>query len=411
MIIRGEVTATLSDGTKIRTRNTIVNLPILLSRVVVSQTLPSSVLTPQIRTNFGTYPATYTVQPYQNGYVFIFKATFPQASTLVSAFLLPNSLSIFSDPLASVIYSRPIPGVTSLEWAIYVEDQTGLLYNTLLPTIIPSANYYPSLYAEDGNANYLSILQAFEQYVYGFFVDNTNASSIGYVNAHWFTFVDYTTTPSAIQIGNNFALQLVPASGSQHAVFYYLLNSSSFSMQFAFSSSSSPPADGFAICLYSTSPPIALNTSTPSGMVNGTVAYGQGNQIVVEFDPYASQPFSVTTWTSSGYQSTILSASGAGSGFSMTANDIYTLNVNVSGTTMSISLFNATTGQTVATQSVTLPFTPPSYGYVIVTARTGGNYANWSLVNISGWYPYSASFKINLTPPRIIPITAIYSGD
>jgi len=182
-------------------------------------------------------------------------------------------------------------------------------------------------------------------------------------------------------------------------------------MQFTFSSASSPPADGFAITLYSQTPPIAFNTSTPTGMQNGTLAYGNGNQIVVEFDPYASQPISVTWWTSQGWKETLLSVSGSGSGTSMTAGHIFEINVTVSGTTMSILVSDLTANTTIASQSVTLPFTPPNLGYVIVTARNGGNYANWSLVNISQWYLYNVYLSTNYTSPQILPITAIYNSD
>jgi hypothetical protein len=146
-------------------------------------------------------------------------------------------------------------------------------------------------------------------------------------------------------------------------------------------------------------------------MTNGYLAYGSGNQIVVEFDPYSSQPISVTWWTESGYQQTILASSGSGSGTSMTAGDVFVITITVSGTTMTITVSDVTANKTIASQTVTLPFTPPSVGYVIVTTRTGGNYANWSLVNIQDWYPYSAQLAINYTSPQLLPVTATYNKD
>ncbi|CAH69423.1 hypothetical protein [Deltalipothrixvirus pozzuoliense] len=413
-MIYGEVTLTIIDNdkkVKIRKKNTIVNLSALLPLITSTTSTAGSIITPYIQTNAGNIPVTYSVQPYESGYVFIFTGSFSQPSNIISAFLYPSSLSTFQQPIASIVYSREITGVTSIEWAIYVDDATGLLYNALLPNIITSTNFLSALYADDGNTNALLTLGAYQHYVYAYFSDATISKAINYINAHYFTFIDYTTSPSAITIGNNFALQLVPASTGQHTVFYYLWNSQNFTMQFSFSSGSSPLADGFVVCMYATTPPIALNTSSVTGMTNGTLAYGEGNQICVEFDPYSSQPISVTQWNGSGYVSTLLSSSGAGTGTSMTANDIFVLEITVSGTTMTVTVTDVTANKTIASQSVTLPFTPPSYGYAIITARNENDYANWSLVNIVDWYPYSIQIPTSYVSPQLLPITAIFNTD
>jgi len=320
-------------------------------------------------------------------------------------------MSLFEQPLASVTYTQAITGVTQIEWAIYIEDPTGVLLNLIPPQIIPSTNFAEMLYVDDNNMNALLNLNNYNHYLYAYFQDTTNGKPITNVNAHFFTFLDFTTTPSAVTINNNFALQLVPASGGQHTVFYFLWNSQSIKIQFTFSSASSPPADGFAICLYSTTPPIAFNTSTVSGMQNSGVAYGSGNQIVVEFDPYDSQPISVTWWTESGYKAIILAVSGSGSGTPMTAGDVFEISIQVSNTVMTITVTDLTANKVIVSQTVTLPFTPPSTYYVIVTTRTGGNYANWSLVKIQNWYPYSVQIPVNYTSPQLLPITATYESD
>lgn len=408
--IRGEVTLYTTKG-KIIKHNTIVNLSLLLNLVAYTTSTPSSILTPLIQTNEGSANATYSIQQYENGYVFVFTATFSQPINIISAFLYPYPMSLFKQPLASVTYTKEITGVTQIEWAIYVQDPTGVLLNLIPPQIIPNTNFAEMMYVDDNNANALLPLNNYSRYLYAYFQDPTNGNPITYLNVHFFTFLDYTTTPSAVTINNNFALQLVPASGSQHTVFYFLWDSPNFTMQFTFSSASSPPADGFAICLYSTTPPIAFNTASVSGMQNSNVAYGSGNQIVVEFDPYSSQPISVTLWTESGYKQTILASSGSGSGTSMTAGDIFEISIQVSGTTMTITVTDLTTNKVIASQTVTLPFTPPNTYYVIVTARTAGNYANWSLVRIQNWYPYSVQIPVNYTSPQLLPVTATYESD
>jgi len=408
--IHGEVTLYTTKG-KIVRHNTIVNLSLLLNLVAYTTSTPSSILTPLIQTNEGSANATYSVQPYENGYILIFTATFSQPINIISAFLYPYSMSLFKQPLASVTYTREITGVTTIEWAIYVEDSTGVLLNLIPPQIIPSTNFAEMLYVDDNNANALLTLNNYDRYLYAYFQDPTNGNPITYLNVHFFTFLDYTATPSAVTINNNFALQLVPASTTQYTVFYFIWNSQNFTMQFTFSSGSSPLADGFAICLYSTTPPIAFNTASISGMTNGYLAYGSGNQIVVEFDPYSSQPISVTWWTSSGYKQTILASSGAGTGTSMTAGDIFEISITVSGTTMTITVTDLTANKVIASQTVTLPFTPPSTGYVIVTARNVNDYANWSLVRITNWYPYSVQIPVNYTSPQLLPVTATYNTD
>ena len=396
---------------KVIKRNSIINLSVLLNLIAYTRSTPSSIQTPFIQTNGGTANATLSVQQYENGYVLIFTATFQSPINIISAFLYPYSMSIFKQPLASVSYTKEITGVTQIEWAIYVQDDTGVLTNLIPPQIIPSTNFAETMYVTDNNANALLNLNNYNHYLYTYFQDPTNGNLITYINIHFFTFLKYTTTPSATTINNNFALQLVPASQSQTTVFYFIWNSQNFRMQFTFSSGTSPPADGFAICLYSSTPPIAFNSATVSGMQNSNVAYGSGNQIVVEFDPYDSQPFSVTWWTSSGYKQTILSVSGSGSGTPMTAGDIFEISIQVSGTTMTITVTDLTANKVIASQTVTLPFTPPSTYYVIVTARNGGNYANWSLVNIQNWYPYSVQIPVNYTSPQLLPITATYNTD
>jgi len=391
--------------------NTIVNLSLLLNLVAYTTSTPSSIQTPIIQTNGGTANATYSVQQYENGYVLIFTATFSQPINIISASLYPFSMSLFKLPLASVTYTKEITGVTQIEWAIYIQDPTGVLLNLIPPQIIPSTNFAEMMYVDDNNANALLPLNNYSRYLYAYFTDPTNGNPITYLNVHFFTFMRYTTTPSAVTINNNFALQLVPASRGQTTVFYFLWNSQNFTMQFTFSSGSSPPADGFAICLYSTTPPIAFNTVIVNGMQNSDVAYGSGNQIVVEFDPYDSQPISVTWWTSSGYKQTLLSVSGSGSGTPMTAGDIFEISIQVSGTTMTITVTDLTANKVIASQTVTLPFTPPSIYYVIVTARNGGYYANWSLVKIQNWYPYSVQIPVNYTSPQLLPVTATYESD
>jgi len=394
--IYGEITLYTSKG-KIVKHNTIVNLSLLLNLIAYTKSTPSNIKTPLIQTNAGTINVNYTIQQYENGYVFIFTGTFQQAVNIINAFLYPNSMSLFGKPLASIIYNKEISDVISISWAIYIQDDTGVLLNLIPPQIIPSTNFTEMLYAEDGNNNALLNLNNYGRYLYTYFQDVTSNNSIAYVNTHFFTFINYTTTPSVTTIKNNFALQLVPASSSQHTVFYFLWNSSSFIMQFTFSTGSSPPGDGFAICLYSTTPPIAFNETTPSGMTNGNLAYGSGNQIVVEFDPYSSQPISITWWTESGYKQTILSSSGSGSGTQITPGDIFIITIQVSGTSMTVTVTDLTTNKTIASQTVILPFTPPNVGYVIITARNGESYANWSLVNLKDWYPYSVNIPVNYT--------------
>jgi hypothetical protein len=240
-------------------------------------------------------------------------------------------MSLFKQPLASITYTQEITGVTQIEWAIYVQDDTGVLLNLIPPQTIPGTNFLEALYVHDDNVNALLNLSNYSRYLYAYFQDTTRGNPITYLNVHYFTFLDYTTAPSAVTINSNFALQLVPALGSQYTVFYYISSSQNLIMQFTFSSGSSPLGDGFAICLYSRTPPISFNTALVSGMTNRILAYGSGNQIVVEFDPYASQPISVTWWTSSGYKQTILASSGSGSGTPMTAGDIFILTIEVSG--------------------------------------------------------------------------------
>jgi len=408
--IHGKVTLYTIKG-KIIKRNTIVNLSVLLNLVAYTTSTPSSIQTPLIQTNAGTANATYSIQQYENGYVLIFTATFQQPINLINATLFPYSMSLFKQPLASITYTQEITGVTQIEWAIYVQDDTGVLPNLIPPQTIPSTNFLEALYVDDNNVNALLNLNNYSRYLYAYFQDLTNGNPITYLNVRFFTFLNYTTAPSAVTINNNFALQLVPASGSQNTVFYYIWSSQNLIMQFTFSSGSSPLGDGFAICLYSTTPPIAFNTASVSGMTNGNLAYGSGNQIVVEFDPYSSQPISVTWWTSSGYKQTILASSGSGSGTPMTAGDTFILTIKVSGTSMTITVTDLTANKTIASQTVTLPFTPPSVGYVIVTARNGGDYANWSLIKIGDWYPYSVYIPINYTSPQLLPITATYNTD
>jgi len=408
--IRGEVTLYTATG-KIIKHNTIVNFSLLLNLVAYTTSTPSTIQTPFIQTNEGSSNATYSIQQYENGYVLIFTATFSQSINVISAFLYPYSMSLFKQPLASITYTREITGVTQIEWAIYVQDDTGVLPNLIPPQIIPSTNFLEALYADDNNANALLNLNNYSRYLYAYFQDPTSGNPITYLNTHFFTFLDYTTKPSAVTINNKFALQLVPASTTQYTVFYYIWNSQNLTMQFTFSSGSSPLADGFAICLYSTTPPIAFNTASISGMTNGYLAYGSGNQIVVEFDPYSSQPISVTWWTASGYKQTILASSGSSTGTSMTAGDVFVIVITVSGTTMTITVTDVTSNTTIASQTVTLPFTPPSVGYVIITARNVNDYANWSLVRIQDWYPYSAQLAINYTSPQLLPVTATYNKD
>jgi len=408
--IQGKVTL-YTRTNRVINHNTIVNLSALLNLITYTTSTPSNILTPIIQTNEGNTNATYSIQQYKNGYVFIFQATFQSPIRLVSAFLFPYPMSLFKRPLASITYTTPINDVVTINWAIYVEDNTGILLNLIPPQIIPNTNFLEVLYVDDNNINALLNINNYSRYLYSFFYDNTINNPITYLNTHFFTFINYTTTPSVTTIKNNFALQLVPASSSQYTVFYFLWNSPSFIMQFTFSTGSSPPGDGFAICLYSTTPPIMFNTTTPSGMTNGNLAYGSGNQIVVEFDPYASQPISVTWWTESGYKQTILSSSGIGSGTQITAGDIFIITIQVSGTSMTITVTDLTTNKTIASQTVTLPFTPPNIGYVIITARNGESYANWSLVNLKDWYPYSVNIPVNYTSPQLIPITVTYNGD
>jgi hypothetical protein len=396
---------------KVIKHNTIVNLSVLLNLVAYTKSTPSSISKPVIIANNIETEASYSIQQHENGYVIIFTATYPQPINLTSALLYPYSMSLFEQPLASVTYTQAITGVTQVEWAIYIEDSTGVLLNLIPPQIIPNTNFAEMLYVDDNNMNALFNLNNYNHYLYAYFQDNTNGKPITDVNAHFFTFLDFTTTPSAVTINNNFALQLVPASGSQHTVFYFLWNSQSLKMQFTFSSGTSPLADGFAICLYSTTPPIAFNSGSINGMTNGNLAYGSGNQIVVEFDPYASQPFSISWWTESGFKELILASSGVGQGTPMTAGDIFEISIQVSGTTMTVTVTDLTANKTVASATALLPFAPPSVGYVIITARTGGNYANWSLVNISSWYPYSVQIPVNYKSPQLLPITATYNTD
>jgi hypothetical protein len=396
---------------KIIKKNTIVNLSVLLNLVAYTKSLPSSIQTPIIKTSGGTAGATYSIQQYENGYVFIFTATFQPSINIKNAMLYPYSMSLFTQPLASITYTQEIIDVVAIEWAIYVEDTTGVLTNLIPPQIIPNTDFLEALYVDDNNVNALLNLNNYNHYLYAYFYDSTSGNPITQLNVHFFTFLDYNITPSAVKIKNNLALQLVPASYSEHTVFYYIWNSQSLTMQFTFGIGTSPLGDGFAICLYSTTPPIAFNTSTPSGMTDGTLAYGSGNQIVVEFDPYASQPISVTWWTSSGYKQTILASSGAGTGTSMTEGDIFEISIQVSGTSMTITVTDLTINKVIASQTVTLPFTPPNTYYVIVTARNNNGNANWSLVNISNWYPYSVQITVNYTSPQLLAITATYESD
>jgi len=408
--IRGEVTLYTISG-KIIKRNTITNLSVLLNLIAYTKSTPSSIATPIIQTNQGSSEATYSINQYENGYVFIFTATFQQPINITSAFLYPYSISLLQKPLASIVYTKEITGVTKIEWAIYVQDGTGILLNLIPPQIIPSVNFAEMMYVEDGNVNALLNLNNYNRYLYAYFNDNTNGESINYVNTHFFTFLNYTTQPSAITINKNFALELVPASSTQYTVFYYLQDSPNFLMKFTFSSGSSPLGDGFAICLYSTTPPIAFNTASINGMTNGYLAYGSGNQIVVEFDPYASQPISVTRWTSSGYKQTILASSGAGKGTSMTAGDIFEIVITVSGTSMKITVTDLTANKVIASHTVTLPFTPPNMGYVIVTTRNVKGNADWSILKMIDWYPYSISISVNYSSPQLLPITVTYNTD
>jgi len=114
----------------------------------------------------------------------------------------------------------------------YVQDDTGVLPNLIPPQIIPSTNFLEALYVDDGNMNALLNLNNYSRYLYAYFQDTTNGNPITYVNARYFTFLDYITKPSAVTINKNFALQLVPASGSQHTVFYYISSSQNLTMQF-----------------------------------------------------------------------------------------------------------------------------------------------------------------------------------
>jgi len=396
---------------KIIKHNSIINLSALLNLIAYTKSTPSSIKTPMIQTDTEITDASYSVQEYENGYMFVFTATFQQPINVRYAVLYPSSMSLFGKPLALIIYNSEVSGVTQIEWTIYIQDNTGVLLNLIPPQTIPSVNFAELLYIEDDNTNALLNLNNYNQYLYTYFQDPTIGNPITNINTYFFTFLNYTKKPSAVRINNNFTLQLLPASEGQYTVFYFLWNSQNLKMQFTFSSGSFPLGDGFAICLYSTTPPILFNTSTPSGMTNGILAYGSGNQVVVEFNPYSSQPISVTWWTESGYKQTILSSSGNGSGIQMNPGDIFEISIQVSGTSMTITVTDLTVNKTIVSQTVTLPFTPPKVYYVIITARNINGYADWSLINLRFWYPYSVQIPVNYTSPQLLPITVIYSND
>jgi len=408
--IYGEVRLRTVKG-KIIKRNTIVNLSALLNLVAYTTSTPSSIKTPIIATSAGSVNATYSIQQYENGYVFIFTATFQQPVNIISASLYPYSMSVFTKPLASIIYTKEITGVVQIEWAIYVQDVTGILLNLIPPQTIPSTNFTEVMYVEDNNVNAVLNMNNYDRYLYAYFQDPTNGNPITYVKPYFFTFLNYTDEPSAVTINNKFALQVLPAVGSTHSTFYYVSNSPNFIMQFTFTHEDFFIADGFTICLYSTTPPIAINTNVIHGMSSSYLVYGSGNQIVVEFDPIASQPISVTWWTEQGYQQTILSSNGVGDGFSMKPGDEFIITIVVSGTSMTITVTDLTINKTLISQTVTLPFTPPNISYTIVTVRNGEYYTNWTLINLQDWYPYSVQIPVNYTSPQLLPVTVIYDTD
>ncbi|AZI75865.1 putative lectin [Sulfolobales Beppu filamentous virus 3] len=404
--IHGVVTLKTADGKTVQMENTIVNLSAFLTKLITLSSTPSSLSLPQIGVNGNTYPATLTVG---NGQL-VYTTKLSQPANVLSLQLYPSSLSTFTGiPIAIKQLETPVNNVTEIQWTLYINDQSGLLYNGLPYQVIPSTNFYTAIFINDLNTSTLTGLLQYQHYVYNFLIDTTG-KPVTLVNARFFTFTDFTTSPSTITISGNNGIQLVPASGSQHTVFYYWWNDSVVFFNFSFTSSSSPPADGFTVCIFASSPPIALNTSSVTGMVNPTLAYGQGQQVCVEFDPYASSPISITVWDSNGYVSTLVSASGAGSGTSMTAGHFYQLLIQTSSSSISVTVTDLTANTTVASASASVPFTLSPPGYVIVTARNGGNYANWSLVQIEDWYPYGAGFPVNLQSPILIPITAIFEG-
>lgn len=394
-------------------KNTVVNLGAWLKLIANATSIPSSIGNAYISVNGTKYVANVSV----NGDNITYSVNFPNnVGPVYSLALYPNPLSLNSDlQIAVKQLGSPIPVVISVDWTLYLSDNSGLTWSTLTPYGIPSANFSVMMYVDDGNANTLKVPNVSDKYLFTILLDGTNNKVQGETGA-LFTFMSYTTTPSAVSTSVGNGIRLVPPSTNQHTVFYYFSPLYNMNFAFAYTTSSSPPGDGFVICFPSLTPPIALNTSSISGMSNGTVAYGMGDQVCVEFDPASSSPVSVTKWSSNGYVATYQSSSGYGSSApNMSPNNVYVFNISPAyssvGITVNYSIYNAYNNKSVAYGSVTVPGNFPQSGYYIVTTRNGSSYyADWTILNLPTWYPYSVYGGYQLQAPIFIPLTALYEG-
>ena len=420
--VYGIVRLTKADGTVEEHKNSIVNLSLLLNQLVNLTTTPSSTVSPYIIAGGITVSVSMSIKQQSYQWVFTYVAKPKTSLSFTVASLYPTPLSLMTDtPLAILNLSSEATDITTICWSIYIADSTGIIPNSLPSKIITSAPFSLRMYADDGYAVSLMSLYNYNRYVYNFYDDSTTGNKISYVNASWLFFLDYTTAPTTVQTSNVRGIQVVPNSGSQHSVFYYLGKSSYvssggynllFQMHFTFTQSSTNPADGFVVCLFASSPPVTLNTASVSGMANSTVAVGEGNMVCVEFDPYASQPISIVTWEGGYYYATLVSAGSTSSHTSMTPCHDYYIIIKCSNGTLTVCVSDCTTNTLIAKQSAIIATNFLSNcGYVIITFRTGSCYANWTITNLITWYPYSVQLSVDYTSPQIMPITAVFNSD
>jgi len=244
------------------------------------------------------------------------------------------------------------------------------------------------------------------------FPDNSNVTGdVTFFAGAYVPVYGYSSSPSPVSIGNlGYGLQLVPANTNQASAFYYLVNSMPVKFRFSFNSYSKnsngdpQPADGFAVTLLSVTPPRYYNTSNVNGMGNSTLTLGDGVNIVVEYDPYYAPPISITVWEKGQYAKTLVSI-GSGGAYGMQPCHCYCMCICVycsnGNVYIKVNVKDLTCNKTIATYSGSFPLScfpssivfPPAF-YAIITARTGGSYANWSLISLQDWYPYFNGFQV-----------------
>jgi len=404
------------DDIVYRGHNNIVNLGVLVS-LARGVSTPSSMQIPTIIVNsrYTFTTANYTItQVSDTQYTFTYTWSLSSSYSITSIDFYPYPLSYMTQRLGTITLTTPITGDTVI-WSLTIQDPSGILFSILPYNVIASATYKFVTFGYDGNTYLsngvqISIPNDNEGCIFSTLLDSS--TYVGKISNFYGLFLPYYSPTGTSVSSNQYGLQLVPASGSQVVSVWWLWNSPSFEFEFTFTSGSSPLADGFAVTLYSSTPPQHYGISGATGMVNTDAVYGNGNQIVAEFDPYASQPISITWVASSGFKQQLVSSSGIGSGTTMTSGHTYLMSIIYSNGTLTVTVTDTTTNTTVASQSVTMPFTPPSIYYVMITARNVNDYANWTLTNLQNYMPYviSSSLDIEKIGNLIIPVSVCYTS-